>query len=91
METILSDRTHVARKTYNCDASALWNYAGYSVLDCKNNEQRLIVEAAEADQWKILPGQSYHKIVSVSDGQIWTHRARIGMQYLCHINGLFEE
>ena len=37
METILSDRTHVARKTYNCDAIALWNYAGYNLLDCKNS------------------------------------------------------
>lgn len=91
MERIISDRTHTAKKTYKCDASALWRSAGYNLDDCQTNEQRLIVEVAEADHWKILPGQSYRKVVGVSDGRVCTYRARLGMDSLCYQLELFDE
>lgn len=91
MDRVISSRTHVARKTYLCDASAIWRSSGYNLDDCQSNEQRLIVEAAESDRWKILPGQAYRKLTLVSDGSICTYRARIGMDSLCYQLGLFDE
>lgn len=40
MERIFTDKIVTARKHYRCDAS----------------EQRMMVESAEADKWRILPG-----------------------------------
>lgn len=79
MDRVLSDAIVTARKHYPCDASHWWIRSGYTLADCDNDDQRLIVEAAIADNFKILPGQAYRKATGVQDGEIVTYRARIGM------------
>jgi hypothetical protein len=80
MDRVLTDELVQARKHYPCDASHWWLQSGYRLDDCETSEQRLIVEAAEADKWKILPGQKYRKVTGIWEGQLTTYRARPGMQ-----------
>lgn len=91
MERILSDAIVTARKRYRCDASEQWLRSGYTVDDCETDEQRLMVNAAEADKWCILPGQAYRKMVGIYEGEIYTYRARPGMDAVCNDLDLFEE
>ena len=62
MERVFTDKVVTAKKHYRCDASEQWRRAGYTVADCETSEQRMIVEAAEADKFRILPGQAYRKV-----------------------------
>lgn len=62
-----TDKIVTAKKHYRCDASEQWNCAGYSLAECETGEQQL-VEAAEADKWRILPGQAYRKVTGIHDG-----------------------
>lgn len=80
MDRVLADDLVQARKHYECDACYWWDRAGYSLDDCETSEQRLIVEAAQADKWRILPGQKYRRIKGVFEGALTTYRARPGMQ-----------
>lgn len=80
MDRVLSDELVQARKNYACDACYWWDRAGYGLDDCETSEQRLIVEAAQADKWRILPGQTYRKIKGIFEGSLTTYRARPGMQ-----------
>ena len=80
MDRILTDKMVQARKHYPCDASYWWDRAGYSLDDCETGDQRLFVEAAHADKWRILPDQMYRMIKGVVDGKMMTYRARPGMQ-----------
>lgn len=80
MDTVLSDKLVQARKHYECEACYWWNRSGYTIDDCENADQRLVVEAAEADGWRILPGQMYRRITGVFEGSMCTYRARPGMQ-----------
>jgi len=82
METYLSDENVVARKRYHCDACREWLESGYNRLDLKTAEQALILDAAEADRFRILTGQAYRKAVIVDSGEFFTYRARIGMDSL---------
>lgn len=83
MERVFADKIVTAKKHYRCDASEQWRRSGYTVDDCETSEQRLIVEAAEADKWSILPGQKYRKLTGIHDGDFCTYRARPGMDELC--------
>jgi hypothetical protein len=80
MERVFTDKLVAARKHYPCDASYWWGRSGYTLNDCETSEQRLIVEAAQADKWRILPGQMYRKLTGIQDGDFMTYRARPGMQ-----------
>jgi len=91
MERILSEKIVTAKKVYLCDASAQWGRAGYTISDCETADQRLHVEAAEADGWKILPGQAYRKVVGIYEGELYTYRARPGMDAVCYALDLFDE
>jgi len=91
MDRILSDKIHTARKKYRCDASGCWIYSGYELQDCVTSDQRLHVEAAQADGWKILPGQKYRKIVRIWEGDFYTYRGRIGMDAVCNELELWPE
>ena len=91
MERVLTDKIMTARKHYRCDASELWRRSGYTVADCETSEQRLMVEAAEADKWRILPGQLYRKVKGIYEGELSTYRARLGMDSVCHDLELFDE
>ena len=89
MSTI-RETTVEAKKTYHCDACAVWDSMGMALEDCQTDEQRKIVKAAQADGWRILPGQMYLKTVYSEDGAMRTYRARPGMDYVCRELGLFE-
>ena len=65
--------------------------SGYGLDDCETSEQRLIVEAAQADKWRILPGQKYLKVVRIWEGALTTYRARPGMQTVLRELGLDED
>ena len=80
MDRVFTDVLVQARKHYDCDACYWWDRSGYGLDDCETSEQRLIVEAAQADKWKILPGQKYRRISGVFEGTLTTYRARPGMQ-----------
>jgi hypothetical protein len=91
MDRVLTDELVQARKHYPCDASYWWDRSGYGLNDCETSEQRLIVEAAEADNWRILPGQKYRKVTGIFEGRMTTYRARPGMQSVIEQLGLTDE
>lgn len=91
MERVFTDKIVMAKKHYGCDASKQWNRAGYTVADCETPEQRLMVEAAEADKWRILPGQAYRKVTGIHEGALSTYRARPGMDAVCHDLDMWDE
>ena len=80
MDRVLTDEIVQARKHYACDACRQWGRSGYSLSDCETSDQRMIVEAAQADKWRIRPGQQYRRITVISGGALTTYRARPGMQ-----------
>ena len=91
MDHVFTDKVVTAKKHYRCDASEQWNRAGYTLDECETGEQRMIVEAAEADKWRILPGQAYRKVIGIHDGAFCTYRARPGMDAVCNDLDLFDE
>ena len=91
MDRVFTDKVVMAKKHYRCDASEQWCRSGYTVADCETSEQRLIVEAAEADKFRILPGQPYRKVTGIHDGDFCTYRARPGMDSVCYELDLFDE
>jgi hypothetical protein len=91
MDRVLTDELVQARKHYPCDACYHWLQSSCGLNDCTTSEQRLIVEAAEADKWKILPGQKYRKVTGIWEGQLTTYRARPGMQSVIEQLGLCDE
>ena len=91
MDKVLTDKLVQARKHYLCDASYHWLQSSYGINDCKTSEQRLIVEAADADEWKILPGQKYRKVTGIWEGKLTTYRARPGMQTVIEELGLCDD
>ena len=91
MDRVLKDELVQARKHYPCDACYHWLQSSYGLNDCTTSEQRLIVEAAEADKWKILPGQKYRKVTGIWEGKLTTYRARPGMQSVIEELGLCDE
>lgn len=91
MDRVLTDELVQARKHYKCDASYWWDRSGYSPDDCETSEQRLIVEAAQADRWRILPCQKYRRVTGVFEGRLTTYRARPDMQSVIEQLGLTDE
>lgn len=84
MDRVLTSKLVQAKKHYPCDACYWWHRSGYSLDDCETGEQRMMVEAAQADKWKILPGQMYLKVTGIFEGALTTYRARPGMQAVLH-------
>ena len=83
MERVFTDKIVTAKKHYRCDASEQWRRAGYTVAECETSEQRRMVEAAEADKWRILPGQAYRKVIGIHEGKLSIYRARPDMDAVC--------
>ena len=88
---ILSDKIVTARKRHRCNACETWIDYGGSLTDCETHDQRLIVEAAIADRFRILPRQQYRKVVGIGDEGFFTYRARPGMDSVCRALGLYDE
>ena len=86
---ILNDTIQTASKFYYCDASRQFLQSNYGQNDVSADDW-LIVQGAEADKWKIKPGDKYRK-VTYKDGGFYTYRGRIDMDSLCIRNHLFDE
>jgi len=91
MQHILSDELVVAKKHHLCDASQKWLRSGYEGSDCDTGDQRKAVLAAEADNWRILPGQKYRKCKGIYDGEFFTYRARIDMDSVTYDLDMWED
>lgn len=91
MDCILSDELVTAKKSYFCDASQQWLRSGYVIANCDTDDQRNSVMEAEADNWRILPGQKYLKCKGVNDGRFCTYRARIDMDELTNSLNMWDE
>ena len=89
MDVVLKDEVRHAKKHYKCDAYAWWTNCNLDLNDCISDDQRLIVEAAEADKGRILPGQLYRYQRGVFGGRMVTWRERVGMGNVCRDLGLY--
>lgn len=88
--TILKDELRTARKHYKCDAFAWFHSCGMR-RDELTPDQQLMLDAAEADKGRILPGQAYHYRRGVYEGSMFTWRARPGMDAVCVDHGLYDD
>jgi len=88
--TILKDELRTARKHYKCDATAWFHDCGMGRHDL-TPDQQLLLDAAEADKGRILPGQAYHYQRGLYEGRMYTWRAKPGMQSVCRAHELFDE
>lgn len=87
---VLTDEVRTARKFYACDASALWcNYGPPS--DALTADDRLVLDGAKADKWKIRPGQRYRCVVFRDGRELVTQRARLDMDALCQRHDLYDD
>lgn len=87
--TIIRQTLPHARKSYPCDACAAFCRSGLGDDDLTFDDL-LIVQAARADRWRILPNRQYVKLIYRDDG-LQTYRARPDMDDLCHRLELFDE
>jgi len=87
---ILKDEMRAARMNYKCDAYDWWVQFGGNPADLTPDE-RLMLEAAEADKGRILPGQVYRYTRGVFEGSMFTQRMRPGMDHICRAHGLYED
>lgn len=88
--TILKNELRTARKNYKCDAYARFHACGMR-RDELTQEQQLMLDAAEADKGRILPGQAYHYRRGVYEGRMFTWRSRSGMESICIDHDLYDE
>ena len=84
MSRSLDTRYLKARKAYDCDACHWWLTNGdLDQLDeIKDEGKMLDVKAAEADKYRILPGQRYMRAILVDGRDFYTYRARPEMHDL---------
>lgn len=87
MIVVLRDEVVRARKSYACDACWIWNDRA---VDDVTADERLIIQAVQADKWSIKPGDLYRKTIYL-DGGLRTYRARLDMDKLCLRYDLYDE
>lgn len=78
-----------AKKHYQCQACEWLVNIPIEEIELSDDE-RLCLDAAKADHWKILPGQKYIKIRGKFDGEWQTFRARIDVNEICKRHGIYE-
>ena len=88
---ILKDEIRTARKIYRCDAYRWWNDCGCCINDCTNSEERLVLEAMEANKGRIFRGQKYRYMRGVEEDMMVTLRLHIAMDELCRAHGLYDD
>lgn len=87
---VLKDVVRTARKFYACDASEMWcNYGPPS--DAVTADDRLVLDGAKADKWKIRPGQRYRCVVFRDGRELVTQRTRLDMDALCQRHDLYDD
>lgn len=89
MDAVLSDKVHVARKVYDCEARHWWEMAGLSDCDVSPEDWQ-IAQAAIAKNWRISPGEKYRRVVYVDGGKLVVYRASVEMEDLCCRLDLFD-
>lgn len=87
---VLRDEIVTARKHYHCDACHVWSQSNYGQQDVSADDW-LIVQGAEADRWKITPGQKYRKVTYRDGSELLTYRGRVDMDSLCLRHDLFDK
>ena len=87
---VLKDEVRTARKFYHCDASWMWNNYG-PPSDAVTAVDRLVLDGAKADKWKIRPGQRYRCVVFRDGRELVTQRARLDMDALCQRHDLYDD
>ena len=88
--TLLKDEQRTARKFYECDASDYWRNYGPPPEDV-TADQKLTLEGAEADKWKIRPGQRYRYVAQTDGRRMEVYRARLDMDSLCRQHDLYDD
>ena len=87
---VLKDEVRTARKFYHCDASEMWRSYGPPETELTADE-RLVLDGAKADKWKIRPGQRYRCVVFRDGRELVTQRARLDMDALCQRHELYDD
>ena len=87
---VLTDEERTARKFYHCDASEMWRSYGPPETELTADE-RLVLDGAKADKWKIRPGQRYRCVVFRDGRELVTQRARLDMNNLCQKHDLYDD
>lgn len=90
MPEIIRESKPVARKHYPCEASHWINQASLADAEYEPDDL-LLLSAAKADRYKILPGHKYVCQVQRVEGLIETFRARIDMHNICLKYELYPE
>ena len=88
--TILQSETRTAKKVYCCEAYAWFYESGMSRKDLTPNQQ-LLLDAADSDGGKILPGQQYYYRRGLFEGRMFTWRSRPDMESVCIDHDLYDE
>jgi|LakMenEpi03Aug12_release.lakeMendotaPanAssembly.Ray.scaffolds.fasta_scaffold277925_3 hypothetical protein len=68
-----------ARKEHDCDSCYLIReevYNGSSFMEIITVEEKLFIDIAESENWKILIGTPYTKIVGAYDGDMQVTKSR---------------
>ena len=88
VDRLLMDVVQTARKYYTCNACEIWEGSGLGECDI-TAEDWATVREAEADKWRITPGQKYRKMTYRDENDDFvTYRARPDMDKLCRKLGL---
>lgn len=88
MRQELSVRTSVARKVYECHATA--HILDIAFYDDFTQEELDQVDKSVEEDGKILPGTSYLRVVYKEDGEIRTYRARPEMDAIAQRHDMWE-
>lgn len=90
MATILRESYYTARKKYCCDACRyIFQFGTFSELQLTDNE-KISVEKAKNNNWRIMPGEKYFYQVLICDG-FQTFKAIPEIINICFKYKLFQE
>lgn len=79
----------VARKQYHCEASDwIGNCCDLSEVSA---EDLAVIQKAQAEGNKILPGDNYLKVTGKWEGEFTTFRARLDLDSICRKYNLYDD
>jgi hypothetical protein len=87
--TLANTTTQIAQKEYHCEASDWITNGGIDERDFAPEDWK-IIQDAQAEKWKILPGTRYVKTVGQWEGSWETFRAREDLDAICHKYKLYD-
>ena len=80
----------VARKDYYCNASD-WICNSFLCDEDYDPEDLVTIEKAREENWKILKGTKYVKVIGKWNGEFQTFRGRPELDAICHKYDLYQE